>query len=111
MPSLLQEYADIRARSAERLRLEVKAEMQALLRELLPGVPIMVFGSLTKPGKFSEYSDVDIALETEPPGMSVYQLSSLLAERLGRPVDVLLLPECRFRERIIREGEQWTLSD
>lgn len=41
--------------------------------------------------------------------MSVYQLTSLLAERLGRRVDVVLLPEYRFRDRIVREGEKWTL--
>jgi hypothetical protein len=29
-------------------------------------------------------------------------------ERLERPVDVLLLNRCRFREKIFREGEVWT---
>ena len=67
-----------------------------------------MFGSLIKPGRFSEESDADIALEKEPAAISLYQLTSRLAEFLGRSVDVVLLPECRFRERILREGEVWT---
>ena len=61
------------------------------------------------PERLNEASDIDLALESEPAGMSVYQLTSLLAERLGRRVDVVLLPEYRFRDRIVREGEKWTL--
>jgi predicted nucleotidyltransferase len=41
--------------------------------------------------------------------MSVYQLIAQLSERLGRSVDVLLLSESRLRDKILREGETWTL--
>ena len=67
-----------------------------------------VFGSLTKAGKFSDASDVDIALADEPAGMSIYQLIAQLSERLSRRVDVLLLSESRLRDKILREGELWT---
>lgn len=40
-------------------------------------------------------------------GMSSYQLTSLLAEHMGRKVDVVLLPETRLRDKILREGEIW----
>jgi predicted nucleotidyltransferase len=50
-----------------------------------------------------------VAFESEPAGLSCYQLTSLLAERLDRKVDLVLLPECRFRDKILREGETWTL--
>ena len=40
--------------------------------------------------------------------MSAERLTSELMERLERPVDVLLLNRCRFREKILREGEVWT---
>lgn len=43
--------------------------------------------------------------------MSLCQLPALLTERLGRPVDFILLPECRFREKIQRDREPWTLRD
>jgi hypothetical protein len=40
--------------------------------------------------------------------MSAERLTSELMERLERPVDVLLLNRCRFRGKILREGEVWT---
>ena len=58
-----------------------------------------------------EHSDVDVAFESEPSGLSLYQLSSLLAERLGRKVDLVLLADCRFRDKILREGQTWTLRE
>jgi predicted nucleotidyltransferase len=64
---------------------------------------------LVKPGRFNPASDLDVALECEPAGVSVYGLASLLSERLGRRVDLVSLSECRFRETILREGERWTL--
>lgn len=111
MPTLLQSATAQRARRRERLRLSVRADLRAALHDLLPNVPVTVFGSLMKPGRFREHSDVDLALAAEPDAMSVFQLSSLLGERLGRRVDVVLLPECRFRGRILREGETWTPLD
>ncbi len=107
--SLLQQMECERKQRREFLRTETRRELQAALNDLLPAGRVIVFGSLLKPGRFNEASDVDLALEVEPAGMSVYQLTSVLAERLGRRVDVVLLPECRFRERIVREGETWTL--
>lgn len=107
--TLLQRMDLERRERRERLRLETKQQLRTALADLLPDQQVIVFGSLVKPGKFSETSDVDVALTTEPPGMSMYQLISLLAERLGRSVDVLLLSECRFRDKILREGETWTL--
>lgn len=108
--TLLQQLAHERCAAKERLRAETRHRLQDALAELLPGQEVIVFGSLTRPGRFSDVSDVDIALHAEPPDMSTYQLISLLAEHVGRPVDVLLLPECRFRDAIEREGERWVLG-
>jgi predicted nucleotidyltransferase len=69
---------------------------------------VILFGSLTRPGVFNDNSDVDLALETEPPEMSAERLISELMERLERPVDVVLLSQCSFRDKILREGEVWT---
>lgn len=109
--TLLQEMEAERLRERERLRREVRQELQAALEELVPGVKTIVFGSLVRPGRFTEHSDIDIALEAEPAAMSYFQLTALLSERLGRAVDVVLLPECRFRDKILREGEAWTPRD
>ena len=107
--TVLQEMEAERRRSRERLRLHTRQEVRAALAELVAGRKVIVFGSLVKPGRFTENSDIDVAFESEPAGHSLYQLTSLLAERLGRRVDVVLLPECRFRDKILREGETWTL--
>lgn len=98
-----------RLRERECLRAAVRQQLREVLARTIPGQRVLVFGSLTRPGRFSENSDVDIALEAEPAGMSLYLLTGLLAELLGRRVDVVLLPECRFRDKILREGETWTL--
>ncbi len=94
-------------------RLELYSETRRLLRlalaELVPGARVILFGSITKPGVFNDRSDVDLALQEEPAGISGFRLAAELMERLQRPVDVVLLPKCRFREKILREGEPWTL--
>ncbi|HSH39582.1 MAG TPA: nucleotidyltransferase domain-containing protein [Chthoniobacterales bacterium] len=107
--TLLQQMAAQDFARRETQRAGARDELGCALAELLPGTEVMVFGSLVKPGRFTDESDVDVALQREPATMSIYQLSSLLAERLGRAVDVVLLDECRFRERIMREAEVWTL--
>jgi predicted nucleotidyltransferase len=88
----------------------VREELRAAVRDLLPGTRVTVFGSLTRAGAFTHASDVDVAIEAQPPGSSVYQLIAQLSERLGRRVDVILLSESRLREKILREGETWMPS-
>jgi predicted nucleotidyltransferase len=109
--TLLQEMEGERLRERERLRQEVRHQLHVALAEFVPSLTTIVFGSLTRLGRFTEHSDVDLALEAEPARMSCYQLASLLSERLGRAVDIVLLPECRFRNKILREGETWTPPD
>jgi len=111
MTTLLQRAAQERAEESERLRLSTRAALRSALNALLPETRVLVFGSLVKPGRFCDRSDVDVALHAEPAGLSLYQLTSLLSERLGRKVDIVLLSECRFRDKILREAEVWTPSD
>ena len=108
MTTLLQRRDLARAERRRELYDETRRRLRKSLADLVPGQRILVFGSLTKPGVFNDASDIDLAVETEPSGTSLGRLMSELTERLGRPVDVILLPRCRFRERIVREGETWT---
>jgi predicted nucleotidyltransferase len=96
-------------RRARRLEIydETRRRLRSALADLVPGARIIVFGSLVKRGVFNDRSDIDLALEREPSSVSLFQLMSELSERLGRPVDVVLLDRCRFRDRILREGESW----
>ena len=47
--------------------------------------------------------------EQLPEGWSIYGLTGELTERMGRPVDVVLLGRSRLAGKIRREGEAWTL--
>lgn len=97
-------------RSAARLDLyeSTRARLREALTDLMPGEDVVLFGSLTRRGGFNAASDVDLALHGEPANLSASLLMMELAERLERRVDVILLPRCRFKEKILREGEAWT---
>jgi predicted nucleotidyltransferase len=107
--TLLQER-DLKRRE-RRLELyeETRRRLKKGLSDVAPGHSVIVFGSLIRPGVFNDRSDVDLALEEELPHLNSWQLTGLLMELLGRPVDVVVLKECRFREKIEREGERWML--
>ena len=107
---LLHEAASRRTALDERDRLAVRARLREALTEYLPsGSEIWLYGSLARPGRFRDWSDIDLALADEPRGMSIYRLMSLLAERTERPVDLVLLGETRLRADILEKGERWTL--
>ncbi|MBI2150860.1 MAG: nucleotidyltransferase domain-containing protein [Acidobacteria bacterium] len=110
MTTLLAQMARQRIENREKSRHEARRLLREVLRETIPNQRVFVFGSLLRPGKFTGESDIDLALESEPPHMSIYQLISLLSEQMGRRVDVLVLDECRFKDKILREGELWTLQ-
>ena len=66
-----------------------------------------IFGSLTRPGDFTEASDVDIAISGKLPE-DFCPLMSLLSTTLGREVDLIHLEKCHFAERIREKGILWT---
>jgi predicted nucleotidyltransferase len=109
--TLLEQLERRRYEDRERERYAARLLLRDVLSRLLPGQRVFVYGSITRAGKFTGESDIDIALESEPLGMTVYQLISLLGEEMGRRVDVALLDECRFKDKIMREGELWTPQD
>ena len=84
-----------------------RARLRTALNELIPGNTVLVFGSLTHRGQFNDASDVDLAFEIQPNGIDTLQLMAELFEQLDRPVDIINLEGCRFREKILRTGERW----
>lgn len=108
MRLLHQREAEARERR-ERDRISARARLREILSRYLTGREIYLFGSITRPGAFHGKSDVDLALTALPSGRTQYGLIALLEEELRRPVDLLLLPETRLREKIEREGEKWTV--
>jgi predicted nucleotidyltransferase len=86
---------------------DARERLREVLHRHLPGRRVWVFGSLLEPGRFNAASDIDLAVETLPEGISLYTLTALLDEEMQRPVDVVCLPESRLRHKIITEGESW----
>lgn len=105
---LLQQVEAERMRRREELRAEVRARLRNALDTLAPAEQVIVFGSITRPRAFHDRSDVDIAFVEEPRAFSRYQMQARLEEYMGRRVDLVILSECHFKGKILREGERWT---
>ncbi len=106
--TILQHASARRRETNERERLAALSALRSALRDILPGERVYVFGSALLPGRFGPDSDLDVALEREPRGQSMYAIASRLMEAVGRPVDVVLLGESRLSAKILQEGEAWT---
>ena len=93
----------------ERKRQEGLAAVFAALDELSHQISFeeaYVFGSLAKPYRFFEGSDVDIAfigLRNE----DFFQATAFLSREIDVEVDVLQLEGYPMGERIVREGIRW----
>src|SRR5581483_2481945 len=101
--TLLQQMVRQRFEDRERQRQETRDRLREVLTRIMPGKRVLLFGSIVQPGKFAEHSDIDLALETEPSGTTIYHLISILSEEMGRKVDVMLIDECRFKDKVLRE--------
>ncbi|NJM85279.1 MAG: nucleotidyltransferase domain-containing protein, partial [Leptolyngbyaceae cyanobacterium RM2_2_21] len=60
-----------------------------------------LFGSVTQPGRFTQHSDVDVAIESIAAGQP-FGLLSYLSTHLDREVDVVPLDQCHFADKIAR---------
>jgi predicted nucleotidyltransferase len=81
--------------------------LRVSLARHVPGTAAWVYGSLVKPGRFHEWSDVDVALESLPAGMTLEYLQSLLSADVRREVDVCLIDRTRLKPVIEGSGERW----
>jgi predicted nucleotidyltransferase len=104
---LLIEERERRRRRDAHLAEHTRGLLRASLAAYVPGTAVWIYGSLVKPERFHEWSDVDVAFESLPPDMSLEYLQSLLSTDVGREVDVCLLDGTRLRAVIEREGERW----
>src|SRR5437588_10120828 len=88
--TLLQKRDAARRQRRLEVRDDTRRALRAALAELIPGMRVVVFGSLTRPGVFNDRSDIDLALENEPMGVTTWSLGGKLMDRLHRPVDIPL---------------------
>ena len=67
---------------------------------------LYIFGSATKPERFTEYSDIDIGIE----GLNKllhYRFIADLSGLIEGEVDVVRLEDCSFAETIRAQGIRW----
>ena len=97
------------AKQMEALRSEAAKAVADALETLYPKYrwhTAFLFGSVTKKERFGHRSDIDIAVS----GLNTFDYYAFvgeLSDLLNRPVDVVLLEECRFSKSIIEKGKQW----
>ncbi len=70
---------------------------------------LYLFGSITKPEKFSEHSDIDIGIQGLE-NVLHYRFIADLSELLEWGIDVVRLEDCSFAEAIKMRGIQWKRS-
>jgi predicted nucleotidyltransferase len=111
---LLRERGLERLVQREALRGAVRARLRQILPHFFPGSAVWLFGSVTVAGTFHRKSDIDLAGEELPApkafgtrSLTHYGLIAILEEEIGQPVDLILLPETRFRDKILATGEKW----
>ncbi len=104
---LLLEHRDAVLARNEATRLRILSQLREFSRIHLKGCRLWVYGSLSQKGRFRQESDIDLALDLEPEGMSIYGISAWLGEILGRPTDVVILSETRFKDAIEKKGISW----
>lgn len=68
-----------------------------------------VFGSLTCANRFTNHSDIDVAIETYKTG-DVCGLMSALSMHLNRDIDLIPLDQVHFAEKIRKSGVSWTAN-
>ena len=69
-----------------------------------------LFGSVTKPFRFSERSDIDIGF-IGLDNRHFFRAMSYLSEEAGLDVDIVQLEDCRLAGKIKAEGIRWRKED
>lgn len=97
----------------EARRLQCIERLFDILRNLSKGVffnEAYIFGSVIKPNRFSELSDIDIGfigLKDE----DFFNTMSFISSQIGLEVDIIQLEGHRLADKIMREGVRWTQQD
>ena len=106
---------DVLDRALERRRMErekLRLAVQARALRLLDESPVeldeaILFGSVVRPGRFGDRSDVDVAVPDLEP-RAYFALMGHLEDGLEREIDLVPLDTCHFADSIRRTGLRWT---
>ncbi len=109
-PTPLLDQAKARRRQAdEHSRLKMQQTVARWLRENAAQYGIQrayLFGSIIQPGRFTQGSDVDLAVETIQ-SEQFFEAIAALSEAVEREVDLVDLTQCPFAAQIRRRGVLW----
>ena len=108
-PTLWLQAREKKQQESERLRREALDQVDAVLQELAKRytwTEVYLFGSVLQPGKFDKDSDIDLAVAGLPK-QDLYRLTAELMSLLGRNVDLVILEEASFSEKIRQKGVLW----
>ena len=111
--TLLDEAVEKKRRNQEALR-------QRLLEKLFDALDRVskelvfedayAFGSVTKPFRFSEISDIDVGF-IGLDDRDFFKMMSYLSAKTGLDVDIVQLEDHRLAEKVKREGIRWKKTD
>jgi predicted nucleotidyltransferase len=111
--SILDQALAERRAEWERRRLAMLARVIVALEEVVPAFGVRrayIFGSLAKPGRYHERSDVDVAVEWPGAG-DFFDLAAEVSRRVGQDIDILPLERIPFADKIRREGILWEAAN
>lgn len=97
----------------EKLRLKVISKIKYALNELFQEVQFKeayIFGSVTKPNRFSEDSDIDIGFLGLKEN-DFFKALSILSRKLDSSVDIIQLEDYKYRNGIEKIGIKWKKKD
>ncbi|MDA8408571.1 MAG: nucleotidyltransferase domain-containing protein [Deltaproteobacteria bacterium] len=101
-----------KAEESEKLRQTMLVRLDEALKVLSEKYhwhKAFIFGSVTCKGAFHDSSDVDVGIEGLNP-LDHYALVADISSLLERDVDVVLLEECGFAEKIRKKGQKWSMK-
>jgi predicted nucleotidyltransferase len=111
--TLLDEVIEKRKKEREDLRLHVIAKILTSIDRLSREIAFdeaYLFGSVTKPFRFSESSDIDIGF-VGLDNSHFFKVISYLSEEAGRDVDIIQLEDHPLVDKIKRGGVRWRRKD
>jgi len=107
--ALLDEVIEKKRKKQEELRLLLIEKILAVIGKLSEEIDFKeayLFGSVTKPFRFSERSDIDIGF-VGLDDRHFFKVMSLLSEEAGRDVDIVQLEDHLLADKIKRGGIRW----
>ena len=110
---LLDEVIEKNRKRHEELRLWVIEKILTAIDKLSEEIAFQeayLFGSVTKPFRFSERSDIDIGF-IELDNRHFFKVMSYISEEAGRDVDIVQLEDHRLAAKIKRGGIPWRRKD